>query len=264
MSRPEETSLLLPVLFFPSPVLLVTIAMKSPSNKRCAILFSSESCIIHHLHPPKRDILDLLPHRRCRQPAVGAPPADGAAPLHLAAPALAPPCPSRERRLRPTLSLPNPYWCPTLPPRHPHRRAPPADAPCRSATASRACTVLPPRGSAVAVASRRAACLIPAAHQPSRPGPATAKPLMHDSALAKFSLYQLACNSTTCSVSDSSHPEMLQLCCSSWDIQPLSLLPMPDFLFDYFGRALTIVLFRHCSSKEYNCSSALYRNRTSS
>ena len=39
---------------------------------------------------------------------------------------------------------------------------------------------------------------------------------------------------------------------------------MPDFLFDYFGRALTIVLFRHCSSKEYNCSSALYRNRTSS
>jgi len=175
MSRPEETSLLLPVLFFPSPALLVTIAMKSPTNKRCAILFSSESCIIHHLHPPKRDILDLLPHRRCRQPAVGAPPADGAAAFHLAAPALAPPCPSLERRLRPTLSLPNPCWCPTLPPRHPHRRAPPADAPCWSATASRACAALPPCGSAAA--GRRAPCLIPAAHQPSRPGPATAKPL---------------------------------------------------------------------------------------
>ena len=201
MSRLEETSLLLPVLFFPSPALLVTIAMKYPSKKRCVILFSSESCIIHHLHPPKRDILDLLPHRRCRQPAVGAPPADGAAPLHLAAPALAPPC------LQATLSLPNPCWCPTLPPRHPHRRAPPADAPCRSATASRACAALTPRGSAAA--GRRPSCLIPAAHQPSRPGPATAKPLMHDSALAKFSLYQLACNSTTCSVSDSSHPEML-------------------------------------------------------
>ena len=90
------------------------------------------------------------------------------------------------------------------------------------------------------------------------------KSLMHNPALAKFSLYQLACNSTACSVSDSSQPEMLQLCCSSWNIQPLSLLPMLDCPFDYFGTAFTLVLFRHCSSKEYTCSSALCRNRTSS